>query len=109
MILYQKMSGIGMGLFFILLGNIMPKLRRNRLAGIRFSWTMTNDEVWRKVHYWGGFEAVIAGIVTVIVSLILPIGKIKVMFVVLPVLILWVIVSSIHSYLIAQSMKNYGE
>lgn len=104
--LYQKMLGVGIGLFFILLGNIMPKLRRNRLVGIRLPWTMTDDEVWRKVHYWGGIETVIAGITTVIASLIFPIGRIKMMFVVLPILLLWAIVSAFHSYLIAKHMKS---
>lgn len=104
--LYQKMVGVGIGLFFIFLGNVMPKLRRNRLVGIRFSWTMTDDEVWRKVHYWGGIEAMISGISVIVASLIFPIGQIKVIFVILPILLLWGVVSTIHSYFIAKHMKS---
>ncbi len=105
-VIYERIFNIGLGLFFIFMGNIMPKLRRNHIAGIRLPWTMTDDEVWRKVHYYAGFEVVIVGVLTIILAVIFPIGKVKIMFVVIPLLLLWCVFSIIHSYLIARKMRN---
>ena len=107
--LFERIFGIGLGLFFISLGNIMPKLPRSNFAGIRFSWTMTSDEVWREVHYWVGIETVITGTMIIIASIIFPIGKIKAIFVVLFILLLYAIFSSVHSYFIAKRMHNTKE
>lgn len=104
--LYQKIGGYGAGLFFILLGNIMPKLRRNRAAGIRYPWTMTNDEVWRKVHYWGGIETVILGVLLMIATYIFPVCQIPLRLVTLILILTYVAVVTGHSYLIARSLKS---
>ena len=37
-------------LLFILLGWQMPGLPRNGVMGIRTTWTLANDEVWKQVH-----------------------------------------------------------
>ena len=38
-----KFVTIMIGLFQIVFGNIMPKLRRNSFIGLRTSWSMAND------------------------------------------------------------------
>jgi uncharacterized membrane protein len=62
--------GIGFGLLFILLGNYLPKLPRNWFFGIRVPWTLSSEIVWKKTHILGGWLFVIAGISTVILSLL---------------------------------------
>ena len=59
----------GRGLAFVLaafslaLGLLMPKLRRNGIAGIRTPYTLSSDETWQKTHRIGGMFFVAAGIV----------------------------------------------
>ncbi|WP_343207913.1 SdpI family protein [Anaerolentibacter hominis] len=51
-----------LGILFIGLGNIFPKLRRNRYVGIRLPWIVSNDIVWIKTHRIGGILFVLTGI-----------------------------------------------
>ncbi|MGJ7922706.1 SdpI family protein [Neobacillus sp. LXY-4] len=51
------MSSLGTiiaGAIFIVLGNVMQRVRSNFFLGIRTPWTLSNDEVWRKTHRLGG-------------------------------------------------------
>ena len=68
----DRLPFILMGILFIVLGNVMPKTRRNEFFGFRTSWSMYNDETWRKTHRFGGYALVIAGILTVIAAAALP-------------------------------------
>ena len=61
-----------MGILFIVVGNVMPKTRRNGFIGFRTSWSMYNDETWRRTHRFGGYALVAAGILTVIAAAALP-------------------------------------
>lgn len=61
----------GVGVFFVLLGLLMPKLKRNRLAGVRYTWTLIDAEVWRDSNRVGGRYTLIAGI-ALLVSLFVP-------------------------------------
>lgn len=45
---------LGIGILFLFLGNIMPKLKSNFYMGIRTPWTLSSEEVWRKTHRLGG-------------------------------------------------------
>ena len=51
---YSMMSGIlaqiFMGVVMIVIGNYLPKTRRNYIIGIRLPWTLENDEDWSKTH-----------------------------------------------------------
>lgn len=56
---------------FIILGNIMPKTKRNSFIGMRLSFAMDTDEHWYIANRAGGIALVIVGLVTVIAGLIL--------------------------------------
>ncbi|MGE4282098.1 MAG: SdpI family protein [Clostridia bacterium] len=43
------------GILFIILGNLMPKLKQNYFVGIKTPWTLANEVVWTKSHRHGGF------------------------------------------------------
>jgi uncharacterized membrane protein len=47
---------------FILLGNVMTRIRPNWFIGIRTPWTLSSDNVWRKTHRFGGVAFVFAGV-----------------------------------------------
>ncbi|MGE0000902.1 MAG: SdpI family protein [Fimbriimonadaceae bacterium] len=62
---------LAMFLLFAFLGNMMGKMRRNSVMGIRTPWTLASDEAWHATHRWSarymvvvalvGFAATLAG------------------------------------------------
>lgn len=56
---------IGVGLLFIVIGNLMPRMRPNWFMGIRTPWTLSNEVVWRKTHRVGGYCFVGAGLLLI--------------------------------------------
>ncbi len=56
------------GLMFIMLGNLLPKIPSNFFAGIRTPWTLSSEEVWRKTHRLGGINFVIVGLLMIVIT-----------------------------------------
>lgn len=54
------------GIFFIVVGNYLPKCRQNYTMGIRLPWTLKDENNWNYTHRIGGFVMVIAGFLTVL-------------------------------------------
>jgi uncharacterized membrane protein len=85
----RAMSG-GMFLFFMLLGNVMGRIRRNFYVGIRVPWTLASDRGWNDTHrlaawLWMGAGALgllnvlvrgplLLGYAPLIVAAVVPIG-----------------------------------
>ena len=61
----NRVMGIGVGGLFILIGNLMTRMRPNWFMGIRTPWTLSSDSVWRKTHRIGGYSFVIAGVILI--------------------------------------------
>ena len=61
----SQIECILLGILMIVLGNVMPKLKRNSVIGLRTPWSMKNDDVWRKCQRFGGISFIIAGILCV--------------------------------------------
>lgn len=57
------------GLVFIVLGNLMPKCKRNSVIGLRTTWSMKNDVAWAKSQRWGGISFLIVGTLIIISAL----------------------------------------
>ena len=57
-----------MGAAMIVMGNIMPKAKKNSIVGFRCAWTTKSDEIWKKSQHFAGAASVITGIILVIVS-----------------------------------------
>ncbi|CDZ75341.1 putative membrane protein [Peptoniphilus sp. ING2-D1G] len=53
---------IFLSIMFVLVGNYLPKTKRNYTIGIKVPWTLDNDYVWEKTHRFGGYVYVIGGI-----------------------------------------------
>ncbi len=64
------LMGVGLGFFFMLMGNYMPKLPRNWFFGIRVPWTLSSEVVWKRTHIVGGWWFVGSGLVMIILSLL---------------------------------------
>jgi uncharacterized membrane protein len=54
------------GLLFIGLGNVMPRLKSNWWMGIRTPWTLESEAVWRSTHRVGGITFVLAGLLLIV-------------------------------------------
>lgn len=51
---------------FIIVGNVLPKCRKNSFLGIRLPWTFSSEENWNRTHRLGGKTWVIGGIVSIV-------------------------------------------
>lgn len=91
-----KFITIMIGLFQIVFGNIMPKLRRNSFIGLRTSWSMSNDVVWQKSQRFAGISSVVVGILVIIGSIFLS-GKISMIFMLILITV-WVAICIFFSY-----------
>jgi uncharacterized membrane protein len=50
-----------LGAFFVLLGLILPRVRKNPWIGIRTPWTLASDENWARTHRFAGYTMVLGG------------------------------------------------
>ncbi|MDU6547359.1 SdpI family protein [Anaerococcus vaginalis] len=53
---------IFVGFLFILIGNYLPKTKRNYTVGIKLPWTLNSDENWNKTHRLAGYFFILGGI-----------------------------------------------
>jgi hypothetical protein len=61
-----------LGASMVAMGNVMPRLRPNLVAGIRTRRTLTDPALWRSTHRVFGFAFVISGLITMVVGLLAP-------------------------------------
>jgi uncharacterized membrane protein len=61
-----------MGLLFLVLGNYMYSVKPNYFIGFRVSWTLQNEDNWRKTHQLAGKLWVAGGLLITLASLLLP-------------------------------------
>lgn len=100
----SKMLGF-LGVFFILLGNYLPKVRSNFFIGIRTPWTLSSEEVWFHTHRLAGRLFVIAGILTIVALLFPPLWQ---AIIVIGSLVLVSIVTVIYSYWLYAHLPQGG-
>ncbi|TYB30526.1 MAG: SdpI family protein [Candidatus Mcinerneyibacterium aminivorans] len=60
-----------LGISFVLIGNLLPKIPLNFYMGIRTPWSLSSEENWEKTALIGGYSFSIAGILFFIRALIL--------------------------------------
>lgn len=63
-----KVSCILMGVMFIVFGNFMTKTRINGTVGVRISWSMYNDNTWRKSNRFGAIAMILGGLLTIVTA-----------------------------------------
>ncbi len=59
-----------LGILFIFIGNMMPKFEHNFMAGIKTSWTLANEQVWKETHRFGGKVWMIGGFLSILTVLL---------------------------------------
>jgi uncharacterized membrane protein len=86
------------GALFVVLGNYLPKMRRNFFIGIRTPWTLADEDVWFRTHRLGGVLFVVCGVLLMVVGPFLH-GRAESIF--LPTVIgLAALISVIYSFVI---------
>ena len=50
----SKIIFVPMGILFIVIGNFMPKVRRNSSLGVKTPWALADDENWYATHRFAG-------------------------------------------------------
>lgn len=63
---------IGIGVVCIVVGNVLPRARRNWMFGVRTPWTLSNERVWERTHRLAGYLFVLLG-VALLVAAALPV------------------------------------
>ena len=61
---------VALGLLFAVIGNLLPKCKRNRTIGIRVKWTLADDENWNATHRFGGKVWFIGGLIVALCGLL---------------------------------------
>ncbi len=65
-----SLGNVIMGILFIFLGNVLPKIKYNYSMGIKTPWTLANEQVWYLTHRTSGKIWVIAGLLMLVIGLI---------------------------------------
>ena len=96
-----RMAGIAIGIVLIVLGNFMPKISRNKLFGLRTTWTLKSDVVWQKSNRFCGICSVACGLLMVLSAAVLPSSAVLIACVGL--FAAWVVLSVLASYRYSKS------
>jgi len=101
-----RIIGIFFGAVFILIGNYLPKCKRNRTMGIKVKWTLENDENWRATHRFGGIFWCIIGVLACICTLLPEKIFICVFFV---MILLACVTPTVYSYVYYRHQRREGK
>ena len=65
--------GLMVGVLFLIIGNIMGKVKTNWFMGFRTPWALSDPDVWNKTQRLGGWTFFLSGLSAVILSLLAPV------------------------------------
>lgn len=70
--LAPRLTAVILGISLVALGNVLPRLRPNLIAGIRTRQMLRDPQLWRATHRILGGAFVIVGVLTIVVGLVAP-------------------------------------
>lgn len=100
----SRIAAVAIGSVLIVLGNFMPKISRNKLFGLRTTWTLSSDTVWQKSNRFCGICGVVCGLLIVLAAVVLPSSAALITCILL--FAVWIIVSAIGSYCYCKAEQN---
>lgn len=68
----DRVMPVGVGILFMVIGNLLPRMRPNWFIGVRTPWTLSSDRVWDRTHRFGGWLFVAAGALILLSGLVAP-------------------------------------
>ncbi len=87
----------GMGIFFVALGNMLPKSRPGFFVGIRTPWAITDPDNWIATHRYGGRIMMAAGVALIVLAAAPMRGETRASFVI-TILLVTVATPVIYSF-----------
>lgn len=97
----------GLGVFFVVIGNVLPKSRPGFFVGIRTPWTITDTDNWIATNRLGGKLMMLAGAL-VLVAALLPISEAGRFAVLMVSIVASALVSAIYSWWLWHRKKSAG-
>jgi len=91
-----RVAPAGVGALFVLIGNLMTRMRPNWFMGIRTPWTLSSERVWRKTHRVGGYAFMAGGLLMILIAFVSGPRLVPLLLGVVGVIVLWPVV---YSYL----------
>jgi len=95
---------VGVSILFIIMGNVMGRVRHNYFIGFRYPWTLANEEVWRKTHQVGSKAMVLGGIIALI-GVLLTENSVR-FIVVMAGIFIPTIFTTVYSYLVFRQITK---
>jgi uncharacterized membrane protein len=92
---------VAVAILFLIIGNVMPKIRINSVLGIRTPWTLNNENVWFHTHRFAGRLFIATSLLILIVTF-LDFSKVFTVSLFFASLL----VPVIYSYCIKNNFKN---
>ena len=91
------------GIMFVVLGNYMPKCKRNHTIGIKVKWALENETNWNKTHRFSGILWFVGGLIIIIGGFLSETAMVCVMT---AVLLICAIAPAIYSHSVYRNMKK---
>lgn len=84
------------GVLFVVIGVLLPRLHSNFIFGIRTPWTLTSERSWKISHRVGGWAFGLGGVIMVVGALVLP-----------PAAIGWMLILVVTAVALVPSVVSY--
>lgn len=91
-------------LLYMLMGNVMGRVKHNYFVGIKTPWTLHNEEVWKKTHRLAARLWTVAGLMGVVFALL----KVNIEWIFIVILMVPALVPIIYSYIIFNKLRKTG-
>ena len=102
-----KLCGVFIGAILIILGCIMPRVKRNSVMGLRTPWSLSGDCVWQKSQRFGGISGIVIGSAVIVLSLF--VGGILNVCIMAVLFCGWVIACIVASYVYYRQEKKHEQ
>lgn len=93
------------GIMFMLIANVSPRIQPNWWVGFRTPWTLSSAESWNRTHRLGGLLGIPMGFLIIILAWVLPTNVMMKVAVVVPIF-LWVLITVVASYFYAKQDRT---
>ena len=101
---FLRFIPVAMGLFFIIIGNVMGKARQNKFVGVKTPWTFKSKSTWDATHRLSGWLWVAGGLAMMILPFVTSLELSVVLMVAL--ILIMSFVPIIYSYLYYRTAKD---
>jgi uncharacterized membrane protein len=89
------------GGYTAVLGQLMPRIRRNPFIGIRTAFTLSSDENWLRTHRFAGFSMTIGGLAALAFGFVSPAASVA-------AILIGALAPVVYSYVVARHLPSQG-